>query len=107
MNGGAGSDLFLYRLDNNADLGSLGGDSIIGFETGKDRIDLTDLFQDFGIRTDDAIGDGFLSLEVVGGDTVLRFDSNGGGDGFVTLATLQGVTNVALSDVLYPSLPPI
>ena len=103
LNGGAGNDLFLYRLDDPADLANLGGDLIIGFEASKDKIDLVDLFSDFGFNSEDVIGDGFLRIEVVGGNTILSFDSDGGGNGFVTLATLQGVTNLGLSDLLYPS----
>ena len=95
--------LFLYRLGGQADLANLGGDLIIGFEAGKDKIDLVDLFLDFGFDSEDVIGDGFLKIEVVGGNTILGFDSDGGGNGFVTLATLQGVTNLGLSDLLYPS----
>ena len=103
LNGRAGNDLFLYRLDNPAQLATLGGDLIVGFEAGKDKIDLVDLFSDFGFGSEDVIGDGFLKIEMVGGDTILSFDSDGGGNGFVTLATLQGVTNLDLSDLLYPS----
>ena len=50
LNGGAGNDLFLYRLDSQADLANLGGDLIIGFEAGKDKIDLVDLFSGFRNR---------------------------------------------------------
>jgi hypothetical protein len=39
---------------------------------------------------------------VVGNDTLLKFDADGGGDGFITLATLSNVTNVALTDILVP-----
>ena len=102
MNGGAGNDLFFYELNSVADLPNLGGDLISGFEVGKDKIDLFDLFEDFDILTSDVIGSGHLSLEVSGGNTLLKFDSNGGGDGFVTLATLQGVTNATLADVIFP-----
>ncbi len=102
MSGGAGNDLFLYRLSNTADLDNLGGDTIVGFEVGKDKIDLLDLFEDFDISSSDPIGQGFLNLKVVGGDTLLQFDSDGGGDSFVTLATLQGVTNASITDLVIP-----
>lgn len=47
------------------------------------------------------MGEGFLRLQVNGGDTLLQFDKDGGGNGFVTLATLQGVTDATLADVIY------
>ena len=102
INGGAGNDLIRYLLDDPDDLGTLGGDLIIGFEAGKDKIDLYDLFVDFEISVEDVIGSGFLELEVSNGDTLLRFDKDGGADSFVTLATLQGVTDVTLADVIFP-----
>ena len=103
LDGGIGNDVFLYRLDNIIDLAPLGGDFISDFEVGKDRIDLLDLFSDFGIISDDPIGDGFLRLFVSAGDTLVQFDSNGGANGFVTLATLQGVTNATTADLIFPA----
>jgi Ca2+-binding RTX toxin-like protein len=102
LGGGAGNDLFLYRLDNIADLAQLGGDTISGFEVGKDTIDLYDLFSDFGIVSADVVGDGYLEFQVVGGDTNIRFDSNGGGNSFVTLVTLDNVTTATLADIILP-----
>jgi Ca2+-binding RTX toxin-like protein len=102
INGGAGNDLILYRLDDPNDLDKLGGDLITGFETGKDKIDLYDLFTDFDIHEADVIGEGYLRLQVNGNDTVLQFDKDGGGDGFVTLATVQNVTNLSLTDLIIP-----
>jgi Ca2+-binding RTX toxin-like protein len=101
LDGGAGGDLFRYRLENPADINNLGGDLITGFEHGKDKIDLYDLFVDFDLSVEDVIGDGVLSLEVSNGDTLVKFDKDGGADSFVTLATLQGVTDVTLADVIY------
>ena len=101
MEGGAGNDLYLYRLDKTTDLPQLGGDTIVGFETGKDRIDVYDLFQDFNIFSSDVVGDGYLRLLVSGGSTQLQFDSNGGGNSYITLATLQNVTNALLIDIVH------
>jgi Ca2+-binding RTX toxin-like protein len=103
LEGGAGNDLFLYRLENIIDLIPLGGDFISDFEVGKDKIDLLDLFSDFDVGSSDPVGAGFLQLLVSGADTLVRFDSNGGGNSFVTLATLQGVTNVTTADLLFPA----
>jgi Ca2+-binding RTX toxin-like protein len=100
LQGGAGNDTFLYRLTNIID--PIGGDIIVGFETGKDRIDLTDLFSDFDILSTDAFLDDYLRLQVSGGNTVLQFDSDAGTDTFVTLATFQGVTNVVTADLIFP-----
>ena len=92
LTGGAGSDLFLYRLANTVDLANLGGDTITDFESGKDKIDLFDLLNDFGVSTADPFTDGFLKLEASGTDTVVKFDSDGGGNSFVTLVAVQNVT---------------
>ncbi|HRI53011.1 MAG TPA: hypothetical protein PLW65_22810, partial [Pseudomonadota bacterium] len=59
-------------------------------------------FADFEIGGVDAIGDGYLKIEVDNGNTLIKFDSDGGGDEFVTLATLTGVTNVTIHDLLVP-----
>jgi Ca2+-binding RTX toxin-like protein len=101
IEGGAGNDLIRYRLGNPGDLDSLAGDLIVGFEAGKDKIDLYDLFVDFEISVEDPVDDGFLRLLANGGNTLLQFDKDGDGDSFVTLATLQGVTNATLADIIY------
>jgi Ca2+-binding RTX toxin-like protein len=100
MNGGAGNDVFRYTLDNAADLGALGDDTIAGFEVGKDKIDIRDLFEEFDVGAD-PIGDGYLKLTVDNGNTLLQFDKDAGGDSFITLATVQGITNLTLSDLIY------
>ena len=108
MDGGAEQDIFVYRVTNATDLANLanlGGDIITGFKSGEDRIDLSVLLSDFDIDSTNLVGQGFLKLEVVGGDTRLLFDVDGGGNGFVTLATLQGVTNATVADIIAPSGP--
>ena len=79
MNGGAGNDQFYYQIGSEPELAMLGGDTINGFEVGKDTINLYDLFADFGIESADPIADGFLKFEVVGSDTKIQFDSDGAG----------------------------
>lgn len=103
LSGGAGNDVFHYTLQNPMGLAGLGGDIITGFEVGKDTIDLYDLFADFGASGEDPIAEGYLGLQVVAGNTLVLFDSNGGSDDFVLLATLQGVTNATLADIIVPS----
>ncbi len=103
LSGGAGDDLFLYRLASNSDLANLGGDSITGFETGKDRIDVTDLFSDFGIGAGvNPFADGFLTLEASGANTLVKFDGDGaaGGNSFVILATVTNAI-VAPTDLVF------
>ena len=102
INGGAGNDLIQYTLADPNDLTNLGGDLIKGFETGKDTIDLYDLFTDFGVEITDPIGSGYLKLEVNGSNTVLSFDKDGGADGFVTLARFESIANITLADLIYP-----
>jgi Ca2+-binding RTX toxin-like protein len=102
IDGGAGNDLFRYTLDSTADLNTIGGDLIIGFEVGKDKLDVYDLFEDFDLSAMDVVGEGIMRLLVNGNDTLVQFDKDGGADSFVTLAVLQNVTNATLADVIYP-----
>ena len=107
LNGGAGNDVFLYRLDNPGGLAQLGDDEIQGFEIGKDKIDLYDLFQDFDIFSADPIGEGFLRLQTAGANLLLEFDADGAGVnfGFVTIANLVGPPNLTLADIIYQQAP--
>ena len=107
LNGGAGNDVFLYRLDIQGDLAQLGDDEIQGFEVGKDRIDLYDLFEDFNISSADPIDEGFLRLQTAGANLLLEFDADGagGGFGFVTIANLVGPPNLTLADIIYQQAP--
>jgi VCBS repeat-containing protein len=89
--GGLGNDIFDYNLL--ADRGTT-GDVITDFQKGSDDLDLHDLLSTFdGIASDhsDAFDGGFLRFE----GTQVQVDSDGGGDSFVTLATM----NVALDPV--------
>ena len=101
LTGGAGNDTFLYTLSAQGDLANLGGDTITDFETGKDRIDIHDVLDQFNIQTENAVADGFLALQVSGNDTLVKFDSDGGGNSFVTLATVQNNTTVTVADLVF------
>jgi Ca2+-binding RTX toxin-like protein len=101
LTGGAGNDVFLYRLDAPVDLASLGEDTIFGFEVGKDKIDLYDLFQEFDIFSADPIDEGYLRLQDAGANVILQFDSDGGGDSFVNIASLVGPPSITLADIVY------
>jgi Ca2+-binding RTX toxin-like protein len=101
MLGELGQDYFVYRLAATTDLPSLGGDTINGFQTGTDRIELTDLLTDFGIDAATAFDGGFVLLTKSGADTLVQFDKDGtsGVSGALTLATVTKA-GVAESDVL-------
>ena len=60
MYGEAGKDGFLYRIDDKAELATLGGDTIIGFQSGVDKIELTDLLNAFGISAANAFSGGHV-----------------------------------------------
>jgi Ca2+-binding RTX toxin-like protein len=100
MYGEAGKDGFLYRIDDPAELATLGGDTINGFQTGVDRIELSDLLDEFSIDSANAFSGGYVLLSKMGSDTLVRFDQDGfGGSGPVTLATVVGA-NVATTDLM-------
>jgi Ca2+-binding RTX toxin-like protein len=99
MTGGAGADTFLYRIGALAEIGLIGGDTISRFQHGVDKIDLSDILSDFGIGANDAFTGGFLKIDVVGNNTQILFDQNGGGNDFTTLATLTNVKNVTVDDL--------
>jgi Ca2+-binding RTX toxin-like protein len=98
LSGGAGKDVFLYELDNPGDLAALGGDTINGFTRGADKIDLRDLLSDFGVDRSDAFSGGFIFLNRIGNDTVIDFDTDGGGGVAAILATVTNAT-LAASDL--------
>jgi len=103
--GDAGKDGFLYRVDDPSELATLGGDTIIGFQSGVDKIELTDLLNEFGILAANAFSGKHVLLSTTNGvDTLVQFDKDGvGGTGPVSLAT---VTNAQLlqSDVVVDAL---
>jgi len=106
MDGGAGKDVFRYSLHTGdmTALQGLGGDTINNFESGKDKIDVRDLFQDFGISEHkNPFADGHLILAADGnGNTLVQFDSDGadGAHQPVTLATVHQAT-VAQTDIVF------
>jgi Ca2+-binding RTX toxin-like protein len=98
--GEAEMDQYDYRIEALTDLATLGGDTIHGFQTGTDRINVADLISDFGISPTNAISGGYMLLTRSGDDTLVRFDKDGtGGAGPVTLATVVGA-GVATTDLL-------
>ena len=86
LEGGAGRDRFDYNGLGEA------GDTIVDFTTGDggDVLDLHDLLEALGSSHDgNAFTGGYLRFQQSGADTLVQIDADGGGDGFVTLATLQ------------------
>jgi Ca2+-binding RTX toxin-like protein len=98
--GDAGADAFMYRIELDAELATLGGDTIIGFQSGTDKIELADLLDQFGIDPATALAGQFVLLTKMGDDTLVQFDKDGvGGSAAVTLATVVD-SKVASSDLL-------
>ena len=93
LTGGAGQDSFLYTAITDA------GDLIVDFTAGAggDTVDVSAMLASFGYGGADAFGDGYLRSVQSGSDTLIQADSNGGGDGFQTIATLQNVTETNLT----------
>lgn len=93
--GGQGDDVLLGQ--GGADIFVLGDghDKVIDFELGVDTLDLSSVLADAGGTID-----GFLALVSDGTDTAVQIDSNGGGDDFVDIATLAGVTGVSADDLV-------
>ena len=57
---------------------------------GGDMLDVRELLTSVGASHDStAFGNGYLRFAQSGADTLVQIDADGGGDGFVTLATLQ------------------
>jgi Ca2+-binding RTX toxin-like protein len=97
MSGDAGKDVFRYEIQDNGDLATLGGDTINGFQTGQDKIDLADLLDQFAVDPADAFSDGFVLLTKVGANTLVQFDSDGAGVFGALPVTLATVTNATVT----------
>jgi Ca2+-binding RTX toxin-like protein len=100
MYGEAGSDSFLYRISDPGQLATIAGDTIHGFQSGIDKIELADLLDEFGINPVTALAAQFVLLTKAGDDTLVQFDQDGvGGSAAVTLATVVD-SKVASTDLL-------
>ncbi len=89
--GGSGRDRFDY--DALGDRGT-GGEVISGFRKGSssDYLDVSDLLDSFaGYTGANAFTGGYLNFVQSGTNTIIQVDADGGGDGYVTLVTIQGV----------------
>lgn len=90
MAGGTGNDVFVYSALSDA------GDTVTDFNAADDLFELTALMTAIGYAGSDAVTDGYVGISQSGANTVVQVDSDGGGDSFVTLATLE---NVAATDI--------
>jgi Ca2+-binding RTX toxin-like protein len=86
MEGGAGDDVFAYSALSDAD------DTITDFNATGYLFELSALMTAIGYIGCDAVADGYVGLTQSGANTLVQIDADGGGDGFLTLATLENVT---------------
>ena len=89
--GGAGSDTFDYNLITDA---GTTGDTITGFTkgAGADVLDIADLLDTFaGYDGTNAFTGGYVQFSVSGVNTLVKVDSDGGGDDYQTLVTITDV----------------
>lgn len=90
LTGGAGSDTFLFM--KSTAFGTV--DQIYDFYTAEgDRLDIANIL-DMRNPLTDALS-GFVRITDNGSDSFLSIDTDGGGNGFVKIAQLYGVTNMA------------
>ncbi len=91
LTGGGGSDTFVYQALSD---GGTTGDVITDFtKTEGDVLNLSDLLQTFsGYDGTNAFTGGYLQFDTSSNvNTLVQVDSDGGGNSFVTMATLQNV----------------
>ncbi|MCH9806097.1 MAG: type I secretion C-terminal target domain-containing protein [Alphaproteobacteria bacterium] len=89
LTGGGGADMFGWEngdLDGNVD-------TITDFTIGDgDALDISDILQGFDEAT--SVLSEFVQLSEAGGDTTVSVDFDGGGDNYVDMTVLQGVTGL-------------
>ena len=75
------------------------GDVILDFAAGDggDKLDISSLLASFGYGGADPFADGYVRATQSGTDTLVEIDTDGGADGFSTLATLQDVDETDLN----------
>jgi Ca2+-binding RTX toxin-like protein len=87
LTGGAGSDTFLMNS-------LVGADTVTDFVVGAggDVLDLHDMLSGLGgYNGSNAFSGGYLTFTVSGANTLVQVDASGGGNSWVTVATLTGV----------------
>ena len=97
--GGADTDTFVFEAQSAFD----DPDLIYDFDLGEnDTLDIADILDGYDPDSADILAE-FVSITEVGADTVLAVDTDGGGDNFVHIATLLGVTGLGDVDTLEAS----
>lgn len=86
LTGGLGADVFVFALATDA------GDVITDFNTAEDKLDVSALLDSVGYAGSDPFADGYLLASGTASGTDVLFDADGGGNGYVVLAQLTGVT---------------
>ena len=104
MTGGGGNDIFDFNSMTDA------ADTVIDFHIGNTlsdaNADVLDIDDILPVATQGATSEltlsGYVTLDTATspGNTIVKVDANGGGDGFQTLVTLNGVTGVTLQQLL-------
>ncbi|WP_407067293.1 calcium-binding protein [Methylobacterium sp. Leaf111] len=92
LTGGSGQDRFAFHQVSEA------GDIITDFRAGSggDILDLSVMDKRYEWHGD-IFQEGYVKFVQSGADTLLKVDANGGGDGFITLATLKDVSAGSLT----------
>lgn len=100
--GNGGSDTYVY---NDTSVANGAVDRVTDFAAGKngDRLDIADLLDGYQGNGSLAslVANGFVQLQQNGADTVVRVDTNGGGDQYADIAVLANVNaNLLVNDNL-------
>jgi Ca2+-binding RTX toxin-like protein len=83
--GDAGADTFVFE-----DAHGFDNDQVADFNAGAgDKLDISDILDLYDYGVDDLLD--FVKIEDSGSDSLAKIDADGGGDSFVTVATLLGV----------------
>jgi Ca2+-binding RTX toxin-like protein len=106
LDGGSGDDILFGG--GGADVFKLGeGDTALDFNSLEDMLDVSGLLASFDVPggNDNAISTGYLRFvdDIAAGSTLVQVDSDGGHDGFVTVAALSGVSagSIDESDLIF------
>jgi hypothetical protein len=105
ITGGLGEDVFVYQSIRDA------GDTIKGFERGKDKIDLTLVLQSFGYTGFNPLKDGYVQLSAYSAGTIVSLDSDGSKGSltprpYIYVETIQPTQLTPLDFLPNPGEPP-
>lgn len=95
LTGGAGGDRFMFESTAH------GVDTITDFSLADDKIDIKNILVGYDPLTH-AITD-FVQITTSGANSVLKVDADGGGNSFVQIATITGVTGLTDESALVTS----